>query len=92
MYHFGVIKALYEIDMLPRVVSGSSVGSIVASIICKSFLVSLLAGTNLSNIAVYTDAELFDLFEKRNWKLNAFENLGPGSLRRKVIRLFSKGR
>ncbi len=45
LYHNGVMKALIENDLLPRVVSGASAGSIVASIVatrndseCKSFL------------------------------------------------------
>ena len=29
-FHYGVIKALYENDLLPRVMVGSSAGSIVA--------------------------------------------------------------
>jgi len=33
LYHIGVIKVLFEHDLLPRVLSGSSVGSIIASII-----------------------------------------------------------
>lgn len=32
MYHLGVIKTLHEQNLLPRVMSGSSVGSIVAAI------------------------------------------------------------
>jgi len=33
MFHFGVIKALVEQDLLPRVISGSSAGSIIAGIV-----------------------------------------------------------
>eukprot|EP00286_Rhodomonas_abbreviata_P017672 CAMPEP_0181319332 /NCGR_PEP_ID=MMETSP1101-20121128/17510_1 /TAXON_ID=46948 /ORGANISM="Rhodomonas abbreviata, Strain Caron Lab Isolate" /LENGTH=611 /DNA_ID=CAMNT_0023426915 /DNA_START=49 /DNA_END=1880 /DNA_ORIENTATION=+ len=33
MYHFGVLKALHEHDLLPRVISGSSAGSIVAALV-----------------------------------------------------------
>ena len=33
-YHLGVIKALRDQNLLPRIISGSSVGSIIASIIC----------------------------------------------------------
>lgn len=33
MYHLGVLKTLHEQNLLPRVISGSSVGSIVASIV-----------------------------------------------------------
>lgn len=33
MYHLGIIKVLYENQLLPRVISGSSVGSIIASVL-----------------------------------------------------------
>lgn len=33
MFHMGVIKALFDQDLLPRVVSGSSAGSIIAGIV-----------------------------------------------------------
>lgn len=36
MYHGGVLKALYELQLLPRIVSGSSVGSIMAAVLCCS--------------------------------------------------------
>ena len=31
LYHFGVIKTLFEQDLLPRTISGSSMGSIMAA-------------------------------------------------------------
>jgi TAG lipase/steryl ester hydrolase/phospholipase A2/LPA acyltransferase len=34
MTHSGVVKALWENDLLPRIISGSSAGSIVASVLC----------------------------------------------------------
>ena len=34
-YHFGIIKALYEQDLFPRIICGSSVGSIVATVVCS---------------------------------------------------------
>ena len=36
MYHLGVIKALYEQDLLPKIIAGTSAGSIVASFICTT--------------------------------------------------------
>lgn len=36
VHHFGVIKVLWEQGLLPRVVSGSSAGSLVGSIICTA--------------------------------------------------------
>ena len=34
LFHFGVVKALFEQDLLPRTVSGSSMGSIIAAWTC----------------------------------------------------------
>jgi TAG lipase/steryl ester hydrolase/phospholipase A2/LPA acyltransferase len=34
MYHIGVLKALFEAQLLPRIISGASAGSIVASVLC----------------------------------------------------------
>ncbi|KAK0625534.1 acyl transferase/acyl hydrolase/lysophospholipase [Bombardia bombarda] len=34
MSHIGVLKALYEAKLLPRIISGASAGSIVCSVIC----------------------------------------------------------
>eukprot|EP01137_Pigoraptor_chileana_P007253 Opistho-2@52583 len=36
VYHIGVLKALHELDLLPRIMSGSSVGSLVAALICTT--------------------------------------------------------
>jgi predicted acylesterase/phospholipase RssA len=34
LYHLGVVKALLENNLLPKVVCGISVGSIVAALVC----------------------------------------------------------
>lgn len=34
LYHIGVLKCLFENNLLPKIISGSSSGSIVASILC----------------------------------------------------------
>jgi NTE family protein len=34
LFHFGVVKALFEQDLLPRTISGSSMGSIIAAWAC----------------------------------------------------------
>ena len=34
LFHTGVLKVLFENNLIPRVVSGSSVGSIVAAVVC----------------------------------------------------------
>ena len=33
MYHIGVVQALIEADCLPKIIAGSSAGSIIASIL-----------------------------------------------------------
>ena len=34
-YHFGVLKALHESDMMPKIVTGSSAGSLIAMVVCS---------------------------------------------------------
>ncbi|RCI13552.1 hypothetical protein L249_5609 [Ophiocordyceps polyrhachis-furcata BCC 54312] len=34
MTHIGVLKALYEVQLLPRIISGASAGSIVSAVVC----------------------------------------------------------
>jgi len=75
MYHLGVIKALWENQLLPRVISGSSAGSIIAALACVRTDDELhqlfhFAGWNLS---------AFEKLEEGS------------SLRRKLLRLFKKG-
>ena len=33
-YHYGIIKALSELDLMSRIICGSTAGSIVATLIC----------------------------------------------------------
>ncbi|KAH6645247.1 acyl transferase/acyl hydrolase/lysophospholipase [Truncatella angustata] len=35
MTHIGVLKALFEVNLLPRIISGASAGSIVCSVVCS---------------------------------------------------------
>lgn len=35
MNHIGVVKSLYEADLLPRIISGASAGSIVCAVLCS---------------------------------------------------------
>ena len=34
LFHIGVIKALYECKLMPRIISGSSIGSLFAALVC----------------------------------------------------------
>jgi TAG lipase/steryl ester hydrolase/phospholipase A2/LPA acyltransferase len=38
VYHIGVVKALYEQDLLPKIICGASAGAIVAGLICTRSL------------------------------------------------------
>lgn len=34
IHHLGVLRALYEHELLPRIISGSSAGALVSSLLC----------------------------------------------------------
>jgi len=34
LYHAGVIKALFENNLLPKIICGTSAGSVIAAVIC----------------------------------------------------------
>jgi TAG lipase/lysophosphatidylethanolamine acyltransferase len=75
LYHLGVVKALFEAGLLPRVISGSSVGALIAALICihtKHELPNLFlpGGIDLAAFATKTT---------------------QGSIRRKITRLLTKG-
>lgn len=76
MNHIGVVKALYEAQLLPRIISGASAGSIVCAVLCTK--------TDEEMPEVLRDfcsGEL-DVFEKAD---------APSTLTRTVKRLFTKG-
>lgn len=59
MNHIGVLKALFEADLLPRVISGASAGSIVASVLCTSTddeIPKILEEFPYGDLAVFEDA------------------------------------
>lgn len=75
VFQAGVIGALFEQDLLPRIISGSSVGSIVGGILCTHTddrLLDLLRPENMN----------LEAFERRDARQ---------SLVRKLKRLFSEG-
>jgi TAG lipase / steryl ester hydrolase / phospholipase A2 / LPA acyltransferase len=56
MYHVGVLKALWENKLLPRIISGSSAGSIVSSVLCTTVdeeIPAILAAFPNSDLAVF---------------------------------------
>jgi predicted acylesterase/phospholipase RssA len=81
MYHTGVVRALFEAGLLPRIISGSSAGSIIAAVICTR------TDADLSTLLVGNGLSLGEI------QLNAFEvNDSPEeSIGKKFDRLLSSG-
>jgi len=89
LYHTGVCKALNDNNLLPRVLSGSSVGSIIVAIIgAFSTCLNLLSFED--NTGTRNDHELKSIFERGGIQLNFFPT-NEGSVRRKLSRLVSQG-
>lgn len=58
MSHIGVLKTLYDENLLPRIISGASAGSIVASVVCTRTdeeLPGLVAGFPFGDLGVFED-------------------------------------
>ncbi|PGG98293.1 hypothetical protein AJ80_09554 [Polytolypa hystricis UAMH7299] len=56
MNHIGVVKTLWETRLLPRIVSGSSAGSIIGAVICTSIdeeIPEILANIGTGDFAVF---------------------------------------
>lgn len=75
MAHIGVVKALFEARLLPRIVSGASAGSIVCAVVCthtEDEMPGLIAGFAYGDLAVFDAADgLLDhlrrLLTRGNW-------------------------
>ncbi|CAK7273188.1 Lipase 5 [Sporothrix epigloea] len=60
MAHIGVLKALFDRGLLPRIISGTSAGSIVAAVVCtrsEEEIPELLERFAHGDLAVFTDKE-----------------------------------
>jgi predicted acylesterase/phospholipase RssA len=75
LYHIGVLKVLWESNLLPRIICGSSSGSIMAGIFCCQTNEEIAFILNPENIN-------FSSFEERSPKY---------SILRKIYRLFKAG-
>jgi Predicted esterase of the alpha-beta hydrolase superfamily len=75
LYHYGVAKCLFEEGLFPRIIAGSSIGSIFASFICTKRMDELPDFLNPDRINLQA-------FYKRDSKK---------SFIRKLMRLFSEG-
>jgi len=76
-YHFGVVKAFLNAGILPRVISGTSAGGLVAALICcytDSELRELLCPELATRLTAFE--EPFKVWGKRFWKTGArFDSL-----------------
>ncbi|GAA5860326.1 hypothetical protein JCM1840_002863 [Sporobolomyces johnsonii] len=71
-YHFGVIRALLDQNLLPRVVTGTSAGAIVAAFACcrtDSEIAQLLTPALADRITACSDP--FSVWIKRAWRTGA---------------------
>ena len=60
MSHIGVVKCLHQVNLLPRIVSGASAGSIVCAVLCTKTddeLPSVLEGFCYGDMEVFTRGE-----------------------------------
>ena len=70
--HFGVVKAFLDQDLLPRVISGTSAGGLVAALICTrtdAELKELLVPELAHRITACEDP--FNVWFKRFWTTGA---------------------
>ncbi|KAI8802845.1 acyl transferase/acyl hydrolase/lysophospholipase [Cladochytrium replicatum] len=69
LFHLGVIKALCEARLLPRVISGSSVGALIAALVCIS------KDEDLTDVLVPEHINLEAFSKKRVTSRRAFRKL-----------------
>ncbi|KAJ3277012.1 hypothetical protein HDV01_000064 [Terramyces sp. JEL0728] len=75
LYHLGVVKALSENGLLPKIISGSSVGALIAALICTH------CEEDLPNLFLPDGIDLKAFARKEK----------SGSIRRKITRLLTHG-
>eukprot|EP00668_Euglena_longa_P042559 GGOE01056336.1.p1 GENE.GGOE01056336.1~~GGOE01056336.1.p1 ORF type:complete len:761 (+),score=198.44 GGOE01056336.1:186-2285(+) len=84
MYHLGVLKALWQADMMPKVITGSSAGSIVGSFICTH--------RNSEIDEMFFSQDVSATLKQMNLNLDAFDPFGPRhAMRRMFWRLLVGG-
>ena len=84
MYHIGVMKALWQADLLPRVITGASAGSIIGAFICSR--------PSEEVEAMFKKSDIGESLREMNLNLDAFEPFSPEkAVRRMFWRLLSGG-
>lgn len=69
IFHIGVLVTLYEANLLPRIISGSSAGSIIAGILCcfsHENTLSILNGITEKSFNIFSNEEDDELKDKGN--------------------------
>ncbi|CAG8459034.1 12984_t:CDS:10 [Ambispora leptoticha] len=74
--HLGVIKSLNECDLLPRIVSGASSGSIIAALVCTK------TDAEIPHFLAHASSVNLEVFEKSS---------DPDTWLRRLIRLLKQG-
>lgn len=90
LYHAGVIKALEEASLFPRIISGSSVGSIIAAIVGTVERSAHVSVACAGSVGTRTSREVRETFLEGGIDLNFFPP-SKGAWLRKIHRLFTQG-
>eukprot|EP00667_Euglena_gracilis_P004254 EG_transcript_4276 len=77
MYHLGVLKALWQADLMPKVITGSSAGSIVGAFVCTR--------RNSDIDEMFWTRNVSATLEQMNLNLDAFDPFGPRHAMRKML-------
>jgi len=59
LYHAGVIKALYDNNLLPKIICGTSAGSVIAAVICTRH------GEEFNNVTILLNNSIIYKFNDR---------------------------
>jgi predicted acylesterase/phospholipase RssA len=63
MYHIGVVQTLMEADCMPKIIAGSSAGSIIASVIATRHKSTFFDGKSL-NFQAFANQKRLSLFRQ----------------------------
>jgi len=75
LYHLGVVKALHKHDLLPRIISGTAIGALIAALVC------IRTDEELPGIFEEGGVDLSAFAKKRS----------EGHIKRKIIRFLKHG-
>ncbi|RUS18843.1 acyl transferase/acyl hydrolase/lysophospholipase [Endogone sp. FLAS-F59071] len=102
LYHIGVVKALNQHGLLPRIISGTGVGGLIAALICIhtddelpvgiSKLIDIRFVISLDSYCIYESVKIGIQPQAEGINLKAFTKKGTkGNTRRKITRFLKHG-